>query len=101
MSERGSHVLGIPTAGGGKVVLPFLTEEQAAGVRASFADLAAAARTRPVRQAGRTRACIRCGGAGGLDERRESRTGGGGTVVTALAVPCRACGGTGRIPVKR
>ncbi|MFC4061766.1 hypothetical protein ACFOWE_25980 [Planomonospora corallina] len=101
MPERGSHVLGIPTATGGKVVLPYLTEEQAAAVVASFADVAAAGRAPGGGQAGRTRECIRCGGAGHRLERRRSATGGGGAVVVSLAVPCGVCRGTGRIPVRR
>jgi hypothetical protein len=96
--ERGSHVVGIPTASGGKVILPFLTEQQAADARAGFADIAAAAQEAAVQWAGKTKTCTNCGGAGGYNERRETKSASGGTVVTTVWVPCRPCKSSGQVP---
>ncbi|MDP9844070.1 hypothetical protein [Streptosporangium lutulentum] len=98
MPELGQHVLGIPTEGGGKVVLPFLTREQAEKIKASFADVAPVAGQKKAKaRAGMKKTCGDCGGAGGHDKERETTTAGGGAVVTTVWVGCRRCKGGGRV----
>ncbi|MER7208006.1 hypothetical protein ACFOYY_33335 [Streptosporangium jomthongense] len=100
MTERGTYVLGIPTAAGGKVVLPFLTGEQAERVRASFADVAQAAAQVKERPMGATRPCGNCEGNGHYYETRETKTAAGGTVVTQVEITCRPCKGSGQVSAK-
>lgn len=98
MVERGPHVLGIPTASGGKVSLPFLTAEQASEIKASFADVAPAFEAET--WTGKTKPCTNCDGRGKYAEQRATKTASGGTVVTMVEVPCRPCKGEETVPDK-
>lgn len=85
--------------GGSTVVLPNLTaEQQAAAVHALERDGQTEAATPQEAAKGETTSCGKCGGAGGWNEPVETKTGGGGTVVTQKWVNCRPCGGSGQVP---
>lgn len=95
--EPRDHFAELTTPRGSKVVLQGLTEAHAAAVAAQFAE-PDANRDAATEWAGKTKTCGRCQGAGGWHENVETKTAGGGTVVTKKWVNCRPCGGTGQVP---
>ncbi|MFB9962825.1 hypothetical protein [Sinosporangium siamense] len=96
MGSQGVHVVGIETAAGSKVSLPFLTREQANAVHAGFADLNRPMEPRPTSPGNPP--CELCDGTGAWEERRGSATASGGVVITNILVPCELCAGTGQMP---
>ncbi|SDH81841.1 hypothetical protein SAMN05421505_12387 [Sinosporangium album] len=90
-------MVGIESAAGTKVALPFLTREQADAVHADFADMRAMLPEAP-RTSPENGPCDLCDGTGGWTERRESRSASGSTVVTNVNVPCLLCAGSGQMP---
>lgn len=96
--EPRDHFAEITTPRGSKVVLQGLTEAHAATIAAQFAEPNVGHDEGMTEWAGNTKTCERCQGAGGWNERVETKTAGGGTVVTQRWVNCRPCGGTGQVP---
>lgn len=82
--------LTLTTPRGSKVSLPGLSPAQADAVEAALRS-----DTSAVVEAAKGDPCDSCGGKGGWTEKVETKTKGGGTVVTDKWVNCRPCNGTG------
>lgn len=96
--EPRDHFAEITTPRGSHVFLQGLTEAEASAVAAQFAEPEVSKEESVTEWAGSTKTCERCQGAGGWNEKVETKTPGGGTVVTQKWVNCRPCRGTGQVP---
>lgn len=92
MDPAAQHYVTIPAAGGSKVTFPFLTADQADAVEARFAQEPG----QPV-QAGETKTCPSCGGAGGWNETVQQKTKSGGTTSITVWKKCHRCHGSGQV----
>lgn len=95
--EPRDHFAEIITPRGSRVFLQNLTEGHAAAIAAQFAEPEVSRSESVTEWAEETKTCERCQGAGGWHENVETKTSGGGTVVTKKWVNCRPCGGTGQV----
>jgi hypothetical protein len=99
MDTSRDHFAAFTTPSGSAVVVPFLTESQAADVAAQYGPPA-----EPIPLQGAAaeedQDCQRCDGNGYWYEPVEVTTPNGSTITTQKRVNCRLCGGTGRVSKK-
>lgn len=98
--EPRDHFAEITTPRGSRVFLQGLTEAQAAIIAAQFAEPEAQQDSAVTEWAGEKKRCDNCQGAGRWEETVETKTAGGGTVVTKRWVTCRPCRGSGEVEDK-
>ncbi|MEU6785905.1 hypothetical protein ABZ912_42520 [Nonomuraea angiospora] len=97
MDTSRDHFAAITTPAGSVVVVPFLTEQQAADVAAQYGPPTEPLPPR-VEAAEGQKDCVPCEGKGHWYEKVETTTPSGATVVTQKRVNCRPCRGTGKLP---
>ncbi|MFD9950794.1 hypothetical protein ACFWYW_58530 [Nonomuraea sp. NPDC059023] len=88
------HHATITTPRGSKVVMPFLTEEEAADIAEQYGPPSELPQPQT---AAKGDPCGQCGGAGGWETTVETKSKDGSVVITKKWVNCRPCGGTGTL----